>query len=165
MKKVFIIATVLVLAITLTACGEKTAEKTAEKAIETSTGGAADVDIDDDTVSINTNAGSMTVGEEVDLPDNFPSDIYVIEGTVKTAMEVAENESFSVTIETSKSVSAARTAYEEELVNDGWTITGTMDFTSTVSVMAEKDNRTVTVSINEVDDVVTVAIGTSSNEE
>ncbi len=165
MKKVFIIAAVFVVAITLTACGEKTAEKTAEKAIESSTGGSADVDIDDDTVTINTNAGSMSAGEEVDLPDNFPSDIYIIDGTIKMAMATTEIEGFSVSVETSKSVSAAKTEYEEKLVDDGWTITGMLSFTETASVTAEKDNRIVTVTIMEVDGVVTVGIGTSTNEE
>ena len=165
MKKVFIIAAVLVLAITLTACGEKTAEKKAEKAIETSTGGTADVDIDDETVTVNTNAGSFTVGEEVDLPENFPSDIHMIDGTIKMATETTEIEGFSVSIETSKSVSVAKTEYLEQLVDDGWTITGTLDFTETASIMAEKDDRTVTVTILETDGVVTVGIGTSTIEE
>lgn len=140
-------------------------EEAIETSIEKATNGAVDVDIDDETITVNTNAGSFSAGEEVDLPDNFPSDIHVIDGTIKMVSETPEIEGFSVSIETSKSVSAAKTEYEEELVDDGWTITGTLDFTETVSLMAEKDNRTVTVTIMEVDGVVTVGIGTSTNEE
>lgn len=140
-------------------------EEAIESSIEKATNGAVDVDLDGETLTVNTNTGSFTVGEEVDLPDDFPSDIHVIDGTIKMATETTEIEGFSVSIETSKSVSAAKAEYEEQLVDDGWTITGMLDFTSAATVMAEKNNRTVTVTMTEVDGVVTVGIGTSTNEE
>lgn len=140
-------------------------EEAIESSIESATNGAVDVDLDDDTVTINTNAGTFTAGEEVDLPDNFPSDIHVIDGTIKMTSETTEIEGFSISIEISKSVAAAKTEYEKQLVDDGWTITGMLDFTATATIMAEKDNRTVTVTIIEADGVVTVGIGTSTNEE
>lgn len=143
----------------------ETAEEAVESTVESMTNGDVDVDIDDETITINTNAGSFTAGEDVDLPDNFPSDIHIIDGTIKMATETTEIGGFSVSIETSKSVSAAKAEYEEQLVDDGWTQTGMLDFTTSATVMAEKDGRSITVMISEVDGVVTVGIGTMTNEE
>ena len=161
MKKILILTFCLVLAATLTACG---CEKTVEKAIEQSTGGEADVDLDDGSVKVNTNEGSLEIGEEVDLPSGFPSDIYVIDGTITAAMSTGED-TYTVSIETTKSVSEAKAKYESELENDGWDITMTLDIGEGSTIGAEKDNRSVSISIAESDGATTVVIGTSTMEE
>jgi len=144
----------LLLAVVLTGCGEKTAEKTAEKAIETSTGGSVDVDIEEDSMKINTNAGSMEVGESVSLPAGFPSDVHVVDGTVISATTITEGEVYAVSVETTKSVSAVKTEYENELEKDGWTTTMSLTI----------QDRSVSVTIGESDGKTIVSIGTSKNE-
>ena len=161
MKKILILTFCLVWATTLTACA---CEKTVEKAIEQSTGGEADVDLDDGSVKLNTNEGSLEIGEEVDLPSGFPSDIYVIDGTITAAMSTGED-TYTASIETTKSVSEAKTKYVSELENDGWDITMTLDIGEGSTIGAEKDNRSVSISIAESDGATTVVIGTSTMEE
>jgi len=165
MKKTIFLSLAVILAGTLilTGCGE---EKVAEKAIESSTGGQADVDVDDDTVTVNTNGSSFTAGEAVSLPSGFPSDVYVIDGTIKAATTVTEGEVYSVSIQTDTSVSDAADEYQEELANDGWEVNMTLNAGGVSSMTAQKDNRTVTISIGQDEDEnkTLVTIGTSTDQ-
>ncbi len=165
MKKTLVIIALVGLVAVLSGCTEQAAEKAAESAIESSTNNEAEVDFDDETVTVNTNAGSFTAGEEVALPDNFPDDVYVIDGTIISAMEVVESNGFSVSIQTDTSVADAQDAYTDELTDDGWEITGTMTIGSGATIIAEKDERTATVSISRDDDdnMTLVGITTASN--
>ncbi len=83
-------ALVLVPALALTgACGggdEEAAERIAENALEDANGGDADVDIDGDEVTIETDEGTMSMGQ--DLPSDFPSDVTLLEGEILTAMSL-----------------------------------------------------------------------------
>lgn len=160
-----ILALVLVSGIILSGCTKKASEKAAEtvteKAIEKSTNGQADVDISTNTVTINTNGSSFQAGENVSLPSGFPSDIYVIDGTLKSATTTNENNGYSLSIETSKSLSNARDQYEQKLKDEGWTVTATMNFQGSASIVAEKDNRSVSVMVSESDGKTTVVVITS----
>ncbi|MFH1367176.1 MAG: hypothetical protein ABIH38_04295 [Patescibacteria group bacterium] len=165
MKKTLFLALSLVMAagLLLTGCGEK---KVAENILEKATNGAADVDVSGDTITVNTNAGSWTAGDSVSLPSGFPSDVYVIDGTVKVATTIKENESYMVSLETTKSVAEAKAAYERELAADGWTININMTISESVSLGGEKDNRTVSVIIAKTDDSKTqVSISTAVIDE
>jgi hypothetical protein len=163
-KAYWVLPVIAIVAMALVVSGCKsTSEKAAEKAWEKATNGAADVDLDNNSVTINTNGGSYQAGENVTLPSNFPSDVYVIDGTLKAAMTQQTGNSFIVSVETSKSISQAKTVYEKEIVDDGWTITTNMTYGGTVTLMAEKSNRTLGVGVTEVDGKTTVNISTSTN--
>jgi hypothetical protein len=168
MKKSLFFALCLVMAagLFLTGCGEKKiAEKVAEKAIEKATNGAAEVAVDNDTITVNTNAGSWTAGENVSLPTGFPSDVYMIDGTVKVATTIKENEAYMVSLETTKSVAEAKTAYEKELAADGWTININMTISESVSLGGEKGDRLVNATIMKLDDSKTqVTLSVSTKE-
>jgi len=164
MKKFYIFALCVVLAGTafvVTGCGKKAAEKAAEKAIEKATNGQANVDLGTNSVKVNTNAGSLQVGGNITLPSSFPSDVYVIDGTIKAASTVKEGEIYTVTIETSKTVAEAKVKYENELKNDGWTIALSMDYGTSASVGAKKGDRTVTVAIGESEGKTLVSLSVS----
>jgi hypothetical protein len=153
LKKILLSSLLAVLAVTLSACGmigrkasEKTAENMAEKAIETSSGGQADVDIDGDNVNIKTTEGEMQAGESVELPANFPKDVYVLEGgKIKAAIQSNKENGYTITIETDKTINEIKEIYEGKFVTDGWKITGSMAMEGTISVVAEKDERVVSV--------------------
>ncbi len=166
MKKTIILSFSLVLvgALVLTGCGEKVAEEAAENALENSLGGSVDVDIDNDTVTVNTSAGSWEAGEGASLPSGFPTDVHVIDGTITLGMTITENEAYSVSVETSKTVAQAKTEYETELAKDGWTINLTLDTGDISTIGAEKGNRTVAVSIMSEDGKTTVSIATATND-
>ena len=63
----------------LSACGgdaeQKASDKIVEKALENGSGGDVDVDTSDDQVTVDTEDGTVAVGQDVDLPDRFPDSI------------------------------------------------------------------------------------------
>ena len=166
MKKYFILTFVLICGLMLSgAICKNTVEKTAEKSIEKATGDEADVDIKDDSIKINTNGGSMEAGEEVGLPDHFPSDVHVTDGTIRSSTTMGED-NFTVSIESSKSVSQIKEEYESKFAADGWDVSLTMSYEGGAMVGGEKDGRTATVTIarKEGDEQTTVVLGVSKVE-
>lgn len=144
--------------VVLSGC-KNAAEKAAETAIESTTG--IEADVDNNSVTINTNAGSLTVGEAAAIPDEFPSDVYIIDGDVMSALTIDEDETYQVQIDTPESLSDAADLYDEQLQADGWDITSTLEMTDSANIMAEKGDRFVSVSIGTSDGVTVVIITTS----
>lgn len=150
MKKFYIFALCVMLAsmaFVVTGCGQKTAEKVAEKAIEKATNGQADVDIGTNTVKINTNGSSYQAGGDVELPSGFPSDVYVIDGKL-TSVSTYGDDGFTISLETTKTAAEVKEKYDSQLKEDGWTIKMSLAYENGASVSAEKDNRTVTMSVD-----------------
>ncbi len=166
MKKTLFITLGLLLVVVMVgaSCGQKAAEEKIENDIESATNGDAEVDLDDNSVKVNTNEATFEAGESVDLPEDFPSDVFVIDGTIIAAVTVEEGDSYSLNIQTSKSVSDAKAEYEEELEADGWDINVSMDLGGSSTMSAEKDDRLTTITISEVDSVTTVIQTTTKNE-
>lgn len=127
----------------------KTVENSTEKAIESATGGDADVDISSDTYKVNTNGGSFQAGEDVSLPSGFPDDIYVISGDIKAAYTTTQNQGYNITIEATKSPADANTTYDREMRSDGWSITSTATYGGTYSITGQKGDRYLNVGITE----------------
>jgi hypothetical protein len=164
-KKILFTIMALCLPLVLTACqspsqkaSEKASEKLAETAIEKSTGGKANVDISGKNVSVDTKEGSMQTGENISLPADFPSDVYVYEGSIKTAITSNDPKGYTVSIETDKPLADIKAAYEQKIVADGWEKTGTMDFGETASVMGKKGNRNLSVMISKGSDKTAIVL-------
>lgn len=100
----WITATVLaLLALGAVGCGkvaEKATEKLSEQACEQSGEENCDVDVSDGSVSVKTDAGDFTVGEQVEYPEGFPSYLMIADvkpiSAVRTPGETGD--SFAVTI-------------------------------------------------------------------
>ncbi|MBI5037942.1 MAG: hypothetical protein HZC01_04555 [Candidatus Kerfeldbacteria bacterium] len=164
MYKVFCVLGIMLLALVATGCTSPS-EKVAETIIESQTNGDVDVDVDNETVSINTDGGSFQSGEDVTLPDGFPSDVHVAEGTLVSAIHVTDPDGYSVSLNSSDSVTDLKSEYQSAIVDDGWTILGTYEVSGSVSFTAEKDNRTLSVTIGATDDQSSVVISTSTDSE
>lgn len=165
MRKYFILtlSLLMVTGLLTTGCGQKTlTEKTIEKSMEKSLGGNADVDIDNNSLKMETDEGIIQVGENSELPADWPDDIYVTSGEI-TSSASHQDGTFNVSLTTNKSVSEVKTKYENELVSADWNITMTMSIDNSVIMGAEKDDRTLSISIAEDDGKTTVVIGTSQN--
>jgi len=158
------VVAIAALALVVSGCGKTTAEKAAEKIVETATNGQADVDLSTNTITINSNGSTYQAGENVSIPASFPSDLYVIDGTVNAALTLKEGEQYSVTITTTKSAAEAKSLYESKLSTDGWTITTNASFATSTSIAAEKGNRNAFVTVTDVDGTVSVGITTSVDE-
>lgn len=144
---------------------EKMAENYIEKAIEKETGGTVDVDYSNDSVNIETQDGSFKSGENVTLPSDFPSDVYVVEGKLLSVVTTGEK-NIMVSIETKKTPAEVKTLYQDEMASDGWEIAGVMDFGDTASLMGKKDTRdlSVVVSADESSDLTNVVLTVATNE-
>ncbi len=162
MYKILAVGVILIAGVVLTACTP--GEKVAETVIESQTNQDVDIDVDNDQVSINTDSTSLQLGESVELPDNFPSDVHVTDGTVTAAVATNENDGFSVQITSDQSVSDVKDEYQSALTDDGWDINLSMDINGGSSMNAEKDNRFVTVAISDVDGATQVTLTTGSND-
>lgn len=160
-KKKIVLLGVILLAAVLVLSGCKSAsEKAAEKAIEGATNGQADVDISTNTVTVNYNGGSYQAGGNVSLPDGFPSDVYIIDGTMTAAMTTNQSNGYTVSIDTSKTVNEVKTKYESELRDDGWTISSSTTFQDSMGIFASKGNRYCNVGASLTSGKVTAVITT-----
>jgi len=163
MKNFFLITLCLLLTMSISACGKKTiTEKAIEKTIEESMGGQANVNLDDESVTIETEEGMMQVGSNTELPADWPEDIYIIDGNITSASSHA-NGIFNVSIETDQSTSDVQAKYEEELKKAGWTMTMTFVVEGNVMLGAKKDDRSVSITIGDDEGKTSIVIGTSKN--
>ncbi|MDH3517521.1 MAG: hypothetical protein OEM66_01190 [Acidimicrobiia bacterium] len=71
MRKVLLVAVIAALSGCATAA-ENLAENAIENAIENDLGGDASVSVDDDSIQITSDDGSIAMGEGADLPEGFP---------------------------------------------------------------------------------------------
>lgn len=150
------------IAVIMAGCGKSvtqvTTEKMAEKAIESQTGSDANVNIKDDGVKIESKDGKIETGDNVKLPGDFPSDVFVIDGKIKSAIVDEEGDNFSITIETDKSVEEALNLYQDKLKADSWKIVTTVNTGETSSVIAEKDERNLSIMFGKSDTKTSVII-------
>ncbi len=133
----------------MSGCGQKTAtEKMLEGSLEDSLGQDVDVDFDKGAVKIEGEDGStFEVNESgVSLPADFPEDVYVVEGTIISAMKNVMGQGHQITISNKKSVTEIKAEYEEELVKEGWEVNQSIATGGMVMLGATKDGRNVSIS-------------------
>jgi hypothetical protein len=119
----------------------------------------ADIDTGTNSANININGSTLQTGDSVSLPKGFPTDVYVIDGTIKTAWSTP-GLGYSASLTTTKSVNEAKSLYDTRLPADGWTIasSGVYDVHSAVVTAQKGSNRTVTVAISDTDGPTVVSI-------
>jgi hypothetical protein len=115
-----------VLILTVTGCGnavEGIAEKAVERAIEDEVGGDASVEVDEDSVTIDTEQGSITAGSG-SVPEDFPADIRLVEGEVTFAQRIdgADGTGWSVQIVTTGDAAAVADQVRADLADAGFSV-------------------------------------------
>lgn len=145
------------------AIGAGCGKSVAEKAIESATNGQAKVDLGTNTVKVNNNGSTWEVGDQVKLPTGFPSDIYVIAGTIKSAITSVEGKSYSISIESTKTVTQANDAYTTDLKANGWTIGTTANINGAVMLAATKGTRNVTITMGAENGKTVITLVTSDS--
>jgi hypothetical protein len=162
-KKILLLGTMLLAAVLVLSGCKSAEEKAAEKLIESGTNGQADVDIGTNSVKINTNAGSYQAGGNVTLPSGFPSDVYIIDGTLTSAQTNTATSGYIVSIETTKTVTEAKDLYDRHIVSDGWTLNSSMVYEGSALIYGSKGNRTLQIGINTGSTGTIVAVTTFTN--
>lgn len=131
-------------------------QETAERVIERTTNGAADVNVGNQSVTVTTNASTIEAGEDVDVPEGFPDDVYVIAGTITSVVTV--HAGTTIVIQNDVPVADANTEYTEKLETAGWRVTGNGVFGDTASLFAQKDGRAVSIGISRSGETTTVTV-------
>ena len=144
-------------------CGEKAeekaAEKMAEKAIESSFEGEARVDIEKDSIRIETEEGEMTMttGDSASLPADFPKDVFIYKGAeLSMAMEVPQG--FNLSLQTKDDMSKVSEVYLAEMTAEGWTKEMSMDMGGGKTMAFEKDERAVSVMISSHEEMTQITL-------
>ncbi len=148
-KKIILLTIAIISLVVLSGCGQKTVtEKMLEGNLEDSLGQNVDVDLDNGAVRIEGEDGSTFEVNEggVSLPADFPEDVYVVEGTIISAMKNVMGQGHQITISNKKSVAEIKAEYEEELVKEGWEVNQSIATGGMVMLGATKDGRNVSIS-------------------
>lgn len=146
-------------------CGEKTGETIIEKAIESETGGNAEIDIKENSFQLKTEEGEMkmTAGDSVKLPADFPKDIFLYKGAdLSMAMEFPQVT--NVMFETKDSMSKVSEAYLDEMPKTGWAKEMSMDMGDQKMMIFKKNKRMVNVAISPVEEVTQIALTVTEEE-
>ncbi len=147
-KKTIVVGAAFLLAIVVSGCGRESAmENQVEKQLEKNLGQNAEVNLKDGEMKIKTEQGSLEVGENVSLPDGFPTDVYVIDGQIMSAMKNVMGAGYQVVIKSNKSVKDGKALFEEKLKAHGWVIGSSFDMGNAVMLSATKGKRTVQVTL------------------
>ncbi len=128
--------------------GEKVAEKVMEKAIESNTGGKATVDMEENSLRIQTDEGEMTMtaGDSAKLPADFPKDIFLYKGAdLNTAVELPTG--FNLMLQTKDDSTKVSEAYLDEMRAMGWSKEMSMDMGGRKMLVFKKDERMAHVTI------------------
>ena len=168
MRKInyFIMSGLLILG--LSACNaketkEKAKEKMAESILENLTGNKVDIETEGED-------GKMTIkgenGEEVtfgsnekELPDDFPSDVYVVDGEIEAVGLMTSNDGKIVTfgVNSTDDFTDIKEGVLKEMKSKGWENTMTMGAGEESVQMYTKDDMSATVTISKKEDQVKVA--------
>lgn len=151
----------LSLTLTLAACAQKAEEAAAENAIEAASGGKADVDIDGNStkITVQTEQGEATVstGEDVALPADFPSDVVLADQRKVVSVFTAEGAT-ALSYTTEGALAELVNAQAEAMKGQGWKQTMAMDSDGKSSMRAfNKEGRDVVISYG-ADDAGTVTV-------
>ncbi|MCR4306502.1 MAG: hypothetical protein NUV42_00880 [Candidatus Yonathbacteria bacterium] len=166
---IIVIAVVAIIALGTLAkgfLGGSMAERAAERAIERAGGGDANVDFrGDNTATYKSDEGSVTVGENVSLPSNWPSDVSMVRDA-KIYYAMSSNPStggagIGAMFGTSQSVSEVLGYYKTELPKQGWTIEGELSMAGASVLSATKGDRSLSVTVATGDNETSVTIGVS----
>jgi len=170
MKKINVIILSSIFLFALVACGsEKTEEEKAkeltENIVKNITGNDVDIDINEDGET-----GSVTIkgkdGEEVtfsgsknELPDDFPSDVYVIDGDIEGVGNVVSPKGKMITfgINSDKSISDLKDKIEKEMKSEGWKAGMNMKVPEAAMLNYTKGEKSVTITIGKEDDKTVVS--------
>lgn len=144
-----------VVAVTITGCGnavENIVEGNVERAIEDELGESADVEIGEDSFSVDTEDGSITAGAG-SVPEDFPTDVPLPEGDVAFAqrLESADGFSWSLIVTTDADPGVLADEIRDDLTDSGFTVEEASEFTGADAaggtILAEKADLTVLVIV------------------
>jgi hypothetical protein len=158
MNKKIVLASILLLvgAIALSGCVKAPTEKANEKLLENALGQDADVNIEGNTYKVNVNGVEIEAGENVVMPQNFPNDIYLPQGTLLSSM-VTEM-SLTLSMEAEESPTDLFALYQEKISAENWKVVTSGNFGDILTLTAEKENRILSVTVSQDENQKTILV-------
>jgi hypothetical protein len=160
LKRLLIGASIVALVFAVAGCSA-VEDKIAEEVSEEIAGGlvGGDVEIDDDSVTMDTGDGEVTIeGGGDDLPSDFPSDFPMYgDADLDSTSKVADPNGtvFYVNLVSGDDAIDVYEWYKGEFEDEGWTIVGDMSMTddsgTTAIVSANKDDMEGSVTVGTTD--------------
>lgn len=130
-----------------------------ERIMEKMTG--AKVEINDDETTYKTDEGTMTTGKKI--PNDWPTDAPLYpKATVQfagTANSIMGDAGTAVVLLSTADLQEVKNYYRTELVDQGWDVKNTMEAQASTIYLAEKDGRTLSVTVTGNDGAVGISIG------
>ena len=145
--------------------GEKAAEEMAEKALESSFDGEAEVDIEKESIRIETEEGemTMTMGDSVKLPADFPKDVFMYNGA-ELSMAMEHPQGFNLSLQTKDDMSKVLEVYLAEMTEKGWTKEMSMDMGGQKMMAFKKEERAVSVMISSDEEMTQITLTVAAEE-
>src|SRR3989339_331686 len=143
-KKFLKMSIIFGLAVFLSAC-QSPSEKVIEK-------------VNENVIEKEIENGTMQAGQDVSLPDNFPSDVYVYEGKLAAVVFNEANNGFNLTIETKDVLDDIKSVYENKLEEDGWVVNQSMNLGGVLYLGAEKNGRVISITASQTDETTMLVI-------
>lgn len=142
---------------TLTACGSAV-----ENAVEEAAGNAlgGDVNVDDGNISVTDEEGNeMQLGENVSVPDNWPSEVPVYDnGKLISVMVAGDGSSVNAVWQTDATTEEAAAAYGAALESSGFTVGDTSAMSGMTNSTYEGNGYTVTVTTLDAEGTATLMV-------
>ncbi len=88
-----------------------------------------------------------SIGDEIEIPDEFPKDVPIFPGSTPMAFMSAPGEGIIVTFKSGEGQQDIFDFYQSSLADGGWAIVEDTKFTGQLSLDAIKDNRKVSVIV------------------
>jgi hypothetical protein len=152
MQKAISFSIIALLAAALGAgCGQRAVEKTIERGIENETGSQVDVDMDRNAVNITDeqSGASLSAGDEVTFPDDFPSDIPKYEnGTLKMVTQNMGVNQYGYMMQTRDNAAVAAAWLKDEAQKAGWQLQSSMTIQQSTILMFERSGEESDMSLN-----------------
>ncbi len=120
-----------------------------ENIIESATGSDVEISEDGSSFSIETDEGSISVGEQK-LPDNLPSSVVVYDNQkVVSVFTSTETNStiWTFSSETSDGIDKVNEYIKSKYAEGGWVMTSTSSYNGSVTYSFEKDNLTSVITV------------------
>jgi hypothetical protein len=135
------------------------AKNLTENIIEQSTGNSVDINTSDGSFSIETDEGSIGVGNNQKLPEDLPDAVAIYDnqeiiGVVTSTQNT--NKFWSITAETEDAIESVKSSIVERYTNAGWVTEETSSFNTTTSYTFTKDNLRTLLTITQIDNKVNI---------
>lgn len=115
----------------------------------------------DDSVAYETEDGKMTAGK--DIPSDWPSDAPLYPRATVEFSEIANiligDGGTAVVLLSPADLQEVKNYYKTELPDQGWTVKNTMEAQGSVIYLAEKEGRTMSVTVTGTDGAVQISLG------